>query len=261
MLEICFAIIMGFGGAAVAVDAFGDDPRLDRILVRSAVILFFMAVITALRSDNAMGVLKMAQNLIVTSLEFQTGWVVLGAVIAILYQVWHEGHIHSLWVRFSPNSAPTREARAGQRSAVQGARPKVATGTLVGTSTPYLTNELDLKTESLVRLSFYAFENRNARTVTHIESSLRLGTGYRRKAFLKIAAETGRRGNPKRIVHRYWRSVNGSSRMGQALFGELCNLARATHNLDDATLARLKKVGLALQLTPDEMSSALSFMR
>lgn len=261
MLEICFAIVMGFGSAAIAVDAFGDNPRLDRILLRSAVILVLMATIIVIQSDDAMGVIKMTQNLIVTSLDIQTGWVVLGTVTAILYQVWQEGHIDTLWIRFSPHSAPTREARAGQRSHSQGVIREAAAGTLVGTSTPYLINELDLRTETLIRLSFYAFENRGARIVTYLESALRLGTGHKQRAFLKIAAETGRRPNPKRIVHRYWRSVNGSSRMGQALFGELCNLAYATQNLDAATIDRLTKVGEALKLTREEMSRSLSFMR
>ena len=49
--------------------------------------------------------------------------------------------------------------------------------------------------------------------------------------------------------------------MSQSLLGELCQLANMTRNLDAQTISRIKKVGTALKLTPDEMTNALSFMR
>ena len=191
-----------------------------------------------------------------------TVWLLLGACLAIFIQLFEEGHLETLWVKFSPHTAPTPEAHAGQRSHSQGFGTKQAVpATLVGTSTQYLTQELDLRTETLIRLAFYAFEDKGPRIVTYLESALRLGTGKKQKAFLKIAANSRSRPNPKRLVHRYWRSVNGNTRMSQSLLGELCQLANMTQNLDAKTISRIKKVGTALKLTPNEMTQALSFMR
>ena len=138
-----------------------------------------------------------------------------------------------------------------------GFRKERTPATLVGTSTNYLSAELDLRTETLIRLCYSVFEDRSALTMSRLESALRLGTGRRQKAFHKIVA--GHRGRPKtkRIVHRYWRSVNGSSRLSQALFGDLCKLARDTNNGDRATADRLSKVGAALGLTAEEMGRAI----
>jgi len=262
MLEICFAIIMGFGLATISGAALADETRFDRILLNAAVMIILLLAIIALRSGESIGILRLARGLIISSFEQRLGWVLLGASVAILIQLYQEGHFETLWVKFSPETAPTQEARAGQRSRTQGfGRRNTVPATLVGTSTQYLNHELDLRTETLIRLAFYAFEDRGARIVTVLETALRLGTGQRQKSYLRIVAGMRGRPNPKRTVHRYWRSVNGSSRMGQSLFGELCHLANVTQNLDQATINRLCKVGEALKLTPDEMSRSLNFMR
>jgi len=261
MLEICFAIVLGFGLTTMSGAALADNLKVDRILIRSMVVLVLLAFISVAPS-HGMTLRQVIHYLLFQSFTANTIWLLLGASLAIILQLLEEGHIETLWIKFSPQTAPTPEARAGQRSHSQGFGQRQAVpATLVGTSTQYLIHELDLRTETLIRLAFYAFENKGPRIVTYIESALRLGTGKKQKAFLKIAANSRSRPNPKRIVHRYWRSVNGNTRMGQALFGELCHLANITQNLDGHTIERLKKVGTALKLTPDEMSRALGFMR
>ena len=262
MIEIVFAIIMGFGLAMISGAALADETRLERIVLQAVALIVVLLAIIAMRSGEAVGIVQLTQGLIISSFEHRLGWVLLGATMALLIQLYQEGHLETLWIKLSPGTAPTQEARAGQRSHTQGfGARKTVPATLVGTSTQYLTHELDLRTETLIRLAFYAFEQRGARIVTHLEAAMHLGTGQRQRSYLRIVAGIKGRPNPKRTVHRYWRSVNGSSRMGQALFGELCHLANVTQNLDQATVNRLRKVGEALKLTPDEMSRSLSFMR
>ena len=139
----------------------------------------------------------------------------------------------------------------GQRCYEHQMSRKIVPATLVGSSTQFLSNDLDLKTETLIRLCYFAFEDRGPLMLSRLESNLRLGTGRRQKAFHKIAAGMRGRPDPKRVLHRYWRSVNGSVRMGQALFTELCQLACATGNDDRLTKKRLSVVGLALGLETD----------
>ena len=171
-----------------------------------------------------------------------------------------EGHFYNLWVTLHPQSAPTPEARFGQR-AKPASRSKPVAATLVGTSTEYLNTELDLRTDTLMRLCFYAFEDRGALTLSRLESSLRLGTGRRQKAFHKIAAGTRTRPKLKPTVHRYCRSINGSSRLSQSLFADLCKLARDTQNRDSATIERLTQTGSALGISIEEMGRVIRGLR
>lgn len=261
MLEICFAIVAGFSLTTTSGAALSDNHIFDRISIKIMVVLVLLTGMS-LVPTHGFQVVWVITFLVAESFRTHFMWLLFGASIAIILQLFEDGHLETLWVKFSPHTAPTPEARAGQRSHSQGfGQRRAVPATLVGTSTQYLTHELDIRTETLIKLAFYAFEDKGARSVTYIESALRLGTGNKQKAFLKIAANSRSRPNPKRIVHRYWRSVNGNTRMGQSLFGELCQLANITQNLDGQTVGRLKKAGLALKLTPDEMTHALSFMR
>ncbi|MEP3654783.1 MAG: hypothetical protein ABJO36_07795 [Litorimonas sp.] len=170
------------------------------------------------------------------------------------------GHIHNLWIKFHPQSAPTPEARFGQRAKPAGRKEPVA-ATLIGTSTEYLKSELDLRTDTLIRLCFFSFEDRGALTLSRLESQLRLGTGRRQRAFHKLAAGLRKRPKLKPTVHRYFRSINGSSRLSQSLFSELCHLARDTQNWDSATNGRLSQIGRALGLSDDDIRNTISGSR
>ena len=102
-------------------------------------------------------------------------WLIIGAALAIIAQMISEGHAYNLWVKLHPQSAPTPEARVGQRAqTIRSSGPVVST--LVGTSTEFLKDGLDLRTDTLVRLCFYAFEDRGALTLSRLEANLRLGT-------------------------------------------------------------------------------------
>ena len=256
MLEVGFAIILGFAIASTVCGLMEDGSRGDRILIKILIYLILLSGITAMLKGEAptrfflwplvSGVFL--QNLL---------WFLGGGLMAVCLQLFVEGHLYELWIKYHPQSAPTPEAKRGQRAKVAGFRKERTPATLVGTSTNFLSADLDLREETLIRLSYSVFEDRGALTMSRLESALRLGTGRRQKAFHKIVAGNNGRPKTKRIVHRYWRSVNGSSRLSQSLFGDLCKLARDTNNRDRATVDRLSTVGTALGLTPEEMGRAI----
>ena len=258
MIEIGFAIILGFAIASTICGLMEDGSHGDRILMRALVYLAVLFTIIGIFTGNGSGgFLRNLSALAMGSVLVHTLWFLGGAVLALCYQLVVEGHLYELWIKFHPQSAPTPEAKRGQRAKVAGFRRERTPATLVGTSTEFLNEDLDLRTETLIRLSYSVFEDRGALTMSRLESALRLGTGRRQKAFHKIVAGNNGRPKTKRIVHRYWRSVNGSSRLSQSLFGDLCKLARDTNNRDRATVDRLSTVGTALGLTPEEMGRAI----
>ena len=252
MIEVGFSIILGFAIASTLCGVLADNSRGDRILMRVLAYLVVLSALLGYSKDGTLSVLGQSQYLVVMSFMENYLWLALGAAVAVFLQLIAEGHVHAIWVKLHPQSAPTPEARFGQRARPAGpAKPVQAT--LVGTSTEYLNSGLDLRTDTLIRLCYYAFEDRGALTLSRLESNLRLGTGRRQKSFHKIAAGMRKRPKLKPTIHRYCRSINGSVRMSQQLFGDLCRLARYTDNRDFATIDRLNQTGRALGLPEDEM--------
>ena len=245
MIEVGFSIVLGFAIMSTLCGVIAEGSRGDRILMRVLVYIIVLSLLLSFAKGETVGLLGHTQTLVVQSFIAHFAWTAWGAALAIFAQLVVEGHVYDFWVKVHPQSAPTPEARFGKR-----ARPTLnsqpACATLVGTSTNYLNSELDLRTDTLIRLCFCTFEDRGALTLSRLESSLRLGTGRRQKSFHKIAAGARRRPSLNRTIHRYWRSVNGSTRMSQSLFAELCCLARETQNWDMATKDRLKSAGRAL---------------
>ena len=215
--------------------------------------LFFIVVlvaITGIANGQPQKLRGLIQILTLSSFTVNLVWFTLGAILALSAQVLAEGYLHKLWVKLHPKSAPSAEVGFGQRARPTSYKRPVA-ATLMGTSTEYLKDGLDLRTDTLIRLCFYSFEDRSALTLSRIEAGLRLGSGRRQKAFHKIAAELQRRPNLQSILHRYSRSINGSSRLSQTIFAELCGLARDTNNMDGSTRTRLKQTAAGLGLPTD----------
>lgn len=257
MLELGFSIILGFAIASTLCGLMVDGSRGDRILMRLLVYIVALSFILALTKGEVERFLGHAQVLVLKSFMVHYVWLIFGATLAIIAQLLVEGHIYQLWVRLHPQSAPTPEARFGQR-AQPVMRSKPISATLVGTSTEYLNSELDLRTDTLIKLCFFTFEDRSALTLSRMESDLRLGTGRRQKAFHKLAASMSKRPKLNRTVHRYCRSINGSSRLCQGLFGDLCRLAKDTGNRDRATIGRLTQAGQALGLHSDDIGRLIN---
>lgn len=260
MIEVGFSIILGFAITSTLCGLIADNSRGDRILIRALVYVIALSFLLGLAKGEATSFLGHALSLAVMSFMTHFLWLALGAALAIFAQLITEGHAYMLWVKLHPQSAPTPEARFGQRAQPAG-RSKSISATLVGTSTEYLNSELDLRTDTLIRLCFFSFEDRGALTLSRLESNLRLGTGRRQKAFHKLAAGIGRRPKLKRTIHRYCRSINGSSRLSQGLFSELCRLARDTGNRDSATIGRLTQTGQALGVPTDDIGRLINGSR
>lgn len=257
MIEIVFSIILGFAISSTLCGLMADNSRGDRILMRALVYLILLSLLVAIFTGGSTDIRRHAYELILGSILVHSLWFLAGAALALCCQLIAEGYFYELWVKIHPQSSPTPEVKMGQRAQVAGFRQARTPSTLVGTSTEYLNDSLDLRTETLIRLSYCVFENRNALTMSRLESALRLGTGRRQKEFHKIVAGLRGRPKPKRVAHRYWRSVNGSSRLLQGLFSDLCKLARDTGNHDSFTVDRLTDVGTVLGLTVEEMGRAI----
>ncbi len=260
MIEIGFSIILGFAIASTLCGLIADGSRNDRILMRGLVYIIVLTCLIGYAQGEATSVLRHTQNLLFLSLSEHFLWFGAGASIALISQLIAEGHAYNLWIKFHPQSAPTPEARFGQRALPAGPTAPVS-ATLVGTSTEYLNAELDLRTETLIRLCFCTFDDLGALTLSRLESALRLGAGRRQKAFHKIAAGISRRPKLKPTLHRYSRSINGSSRLSQKLLGDLCRLARDTRNRDTETINRLHQTGRALGLHEDEIGRIVNGLR
>lgn len=261
MVDILSAILVGYAFGAVLCGLLDDDNAQSKALIRVALLLIIISVLTIVRSGGQAGFISGVQGLIEGAIYDHLFWFILGCAGSAFVTLLNEGYFYALWIRLHPESAPTQDVGAGQRARVAGFAQKAVPATLVGTSTGYLAQDLDLRTETLVRLCYCTFDDVSAFSLAKIESHLRLGTGRKQKAFHKLVAGLRGRPDPKRTVHRYWRSVNGSSRMGSNLFGDLCDLAYNTGNLGGGTIARLRKVGKALKLTPEEMTRSLSRVR
>ena len=258
MIEIGFAIVLGFAIASTLCGLIADHSRADRIMMRALVYIIVLSLCVG--ATQGRGLIGQTQYRVILSFAVHYAWLTLGALLAIRAQIVAEGYLHKLWVKFHPQSAPSAEVGFGQRARPVSIKRPVA-ATLMGTSTEYLKDGLDLRTDTLIRLCFYAFEDRSALTLSRIESGLRLGTGRRQKAFHKIAAELRRRPNLQSILHRYSRSINGSSRLSQTIFAELCHLARDTNNMDSSTRSRLKQTATGLGLTADMTTRLMSGSR
>jgi len=260
MIEIGFAFILGFAITSTLCGFIADHSRADRILIRAMVYIAALTFLLGLMEGEFTSFTLHATKLCAMSFAVHYMWLIIGAVLAIIAQMISEGHAYNLWVKLHPQSAPTPEARVGQRAQpIRSSGPVAAT--LVGTSTEFLKDGLDLRTDTLVRLCFYAFEDRGALTLSRLEANLRLGTGRRQKSFHKLAAGLRKRPKLKTTVHRYYRSVNGSSRMTRGLFGDLCRLARETRNQDAGTIGRLTQTGHALELPADEITRLINGSR
>jgi len=260
MIDVGFSIILGFAIASTLCGVLADGSRGDRNLMRGLFYLLILSFLIGLAKNEAGSIKSHAIGLVLKSFSEQIGWLIGGAAFAISMQLVAEGHIYDLWIRFHPQSAPTPEARFRKNAQPRGRAQPVA-ATLVGTSTEYLKAELDLRTDTLIKLCFYTFEDRGALTLSRLEANLRLGTGQRQKAYHKLAASLPNRPRLKPTLHRYLRSTNGSSRMSQLLFGELCRLAQSTGNRDAATGNRLSQTGQGLGLSDADVSRLMNGAR
>lgn len=255
MIEVLYALVFGFalvgGGVLVVSDT---DRKWDRLVF----VLVFILPIIQMYLDTDLHWRGVFTSLLYGSVTTHLNYFIIGVLAAILLVLHEEGTYLWIWRRIHPSSAPTDGIGAGQRGHIsrQGSNMSSA---LMGTSTSmFSVPGLDVKTVALIRLSFFAFRKVNQKTVIGIESFLRLGDGRRYKAFHSIAAEVQhKRVSLTDIVHPYWRAINGNHSSARLMFGDLCQIAKATGNTDKKTINNIVKIGQALGLSPQDMGLAI----
>lgn len=260
MIEGIFAFVFGFALVATLVGALWQEDALSSLLTKSMIALVSLAAFGFLNlefGDPVEEFILMVFNALSDDFYF----LLAGGALALLWALYRDGTYVDLWSALHPASAPTHFARAGKPSDFTSRKPSNASPTLVGTSTPFLMSDFDLRTQTLVKLAYYAFHDTSARTLSLLERALGASNGKRQKELQRIVA--GLRGRPdlRRTVHPYWRAINGSHAGARKMFGDLCRLAKQTGNTDSKTIDRLMRVGLALRLSHEDMGRAIILIR
>jgi len=134
MIEVGFAIVLGFAIASTLCGLVADHSRADRIMIRALLYMIILSFLLGLYRGETTRFLAHAQILTIMSFVVHYLWLMLGAALAIVGLLITEGHAHKLWVRFHPQSAPSAEVGFGQRARPVGFKRPVA-ATLMGTST------------------------------------------------------------------------------------------------------------------------------
>ncbi|WP_409433519.1 hypothetical protein ACJ3XI_03150 [Litorimonas sp. RW-G-Af-16] len=188
-----------------------------------------------------------------------------GIVFAGLWIMAGEGVFHHLADWASRNIRPLK-GRTQQsyinHVATQPTRPYTAPtsygNTLVGTSTNYLRDhDLDLRTQTLIKLSYYACSQANNALLSTLEKTQNCAYGQRQKNFQTLISSISTRPNLKQIIRPFKKAESHHVRAMMSLFTELCELARVSRNTDDATMGRLIKIGRVLGLSDEDMGTAI----
>lgn len=258
MIEWVFAFVLGFGVAASVTGALLGEDGVSGLVLKATILIVALVTFGFTQADFAFGRAHITFMMLISqSVTEHYYWLVGGAFVAVIWGLLREGTVQDWWTVLHPETAPTDYVKAGQRSDFTSVRQQSFGATVVGTSTSYLNTELNLKTITLIKLSFYVFSNQSARTISQLETSLGLLYGKRQKEAQKVMAGIHGRPNLRRIVHPYWRAINGNHAAGRQMFSELCSLARQSGNTDSATIDRLMKVGAMLRLEPQDMGRAI----
>lgn len=254
---IWYSVILIFGIVGlISIVMFYDEMK------RSALILAALSILPSIGLFIKLGVSRKSMGEAIPSFVTENLHLfIMGGMFVAVSAFFVEGGFHWIWRRVHPQSAPTAEIGAGQRGHVTRQGPAMSPA-LMGTSTEmFSVAGLDVKTTALIRLSLFAFNSRNSKTVIGIESHLRLGNGRRYKAFHSIVAEVQhRRVSLTDIVHPYRRAINENHSSARLMFADLCKIAVSTGNTDKKTVNRLLKIGQALGLSPQDMGQAIGKM-
>lgn len=260
MIEGIFAFVFGFALIATLVGAVWQEDTLNSILTKSMIALVSLAAFGFFNfefGDPVEEFMLLVFNALSQDFYFLLG----GGVCAVLWALYRDGTFVDWWSALHPQTAPTDFARAGKPSGFTNRHSSTMAATLVGTSTPFLMSEFDLRSDTLVKLAFYAFSDSSSRTLFFLERALGASNGKRQKELQKIVA--GLRGRPdlRRTIHPYWRAINGNHAAARKIFGDLCQLAKETDNTDRKTVDRLMRVGLTLRLSHEDMTRAILLLR
>jgi len=261
MLEIIFALVLGFGGMAMGCFAIMDQD--DGIQSAGTVAIggvLALAVILGLQENGFVNPRDMLMFLIGEAVTTHLALLVTGAGLGMMFVLYLEGRLTWLWRRIHPATAPTDFIRAGQGGTSVQPRAKISAA-LMGTSTAnFAVQGLDVKTTALIKLSLFAFK-RNRHTIISVENALRLGDSRRYHAYQKLVADANYQNCLEDIIHPYWRAINGNHSSARLMFTNLCQLARDSRNTDRRAVNRLMQIGQSLGLSSEDMGSAIGNIR
>jgi hypothetical protein len=260
MIEGIFAFIFGFALVATLVGALWQEDALSSILTKAMIALVSLAAFGFFNLEFGNPV-KEFMLLVFNALSNDFYFLLGGGVCAVAWALYRDGSYLDWWSSLHPQSAPTDFARAGKPSDFTSRKSFSSSSTLIGTSTPFLMSEFDLRTQTLVKLAYFAFSDTSARTLSFLEGALGASNGKRQKELQRLVAGIRARPDLRRTVHPYWRAINGNHAAARKVFGDLCQLAKQTGNRDPKTIERLMRVGLALRLSHEDMGRAIALIR
>ena len=261
MLEMVFALVLGFAGMAMGCFTVMDqDDGIQSAGTTALAALVALGVVLAFKEGGLVNPRVMLMHLLGEAGTTHLTLTVIGAALGMIFVMYLEGTIEWLWRRIHPASAPTEFIGAGQRGGMAKAPPKMSAA-LMGTSTAaFAVQGLDVKTTALIKLSMYAFK-RDRSTIVTIENSLRLGDGRRYYAYQKLVADSQYEKGLTDIIHPYWRAINGNHSSARLMFTNLCQLARDSGNTNKRAVNRLVQIGQSLGLSPEDMGRAIGNVR
>lgn len=261
MVEMIFALVLGFGGMAMGCFAVMDQD--DGIQSAGTIAIggtLALAVILAFKDGGFVNPRDMLMYLMGEAFTTHLAFLVTGAGLGMLLVMYLEGTFAWLARRVHKAYAPANAIGSGPHGGAIQAQPKTSAA-LMGTSTAgFAVQGLDVKTTALIKLSIYAFK-RNRATIIAIENALNLGDERRYHAYQKLVADADYQNNLEDIVYPYWCAINGNHSSARLMFANLCQLARDSRNTDRRVVARLMQIGQSLGLSAEDMSLAIDKMR
>lgn len=170
----------------------------------------------------------------------------LGAVVGALICVVSEHHLS----QYLP--LPVKRVLFARYRRTSAAPSSTA---LMGTATRnFVTHELDVQTETVIRLSAYVFGGLTRQLVSTIETNVR-PTAAQRGAVETLIAESFHTRPPlRRIIKQYRRSGSGYND-AHGLFSTLCTVVAQSGEHDRRAVQSLAVVGKALDLNRTELQA------
>jgi len=181
--------------------------------------------------------------------------VFVGVFIGVVYAVYEEGLFDPLFDFLDGGSSePSRVNQIAQ----SGYNPAPRSATLMGTSTSnFNRQDLDLRAETLVRLSIFVLSGLSRQAVISVENNLGIMNGQRIDVQRLIAKSISQRGGVSAILKPVQRSPLSSHHESRSLFYTLCKIARDSRSYDHKAMKKLVSVAKGLKLSQLEVEQAL----
>jgi len=180
--------------------------------------------------------------------------VFVGIGLGVAYALYEEGAFGPVFDWFSGRRGDSRLqtiARSEQKPA-----PRAAT--LMGTATSnFNRQDLDLRAETLIRLTIFTLSGLNRQAVIAVENNLGIMNGQRIDVQRLIARSVSQRGGVAAILKPVQRSSLKSHHESRRLFYTLCKIARESQSYDRKAMKNMVSVAKALGLTQTETEQGL----